>query len=298
MFHWTRAEKRDGFPQETLYVVPRKFLHRARANPALHGLAVSDAGHFPKARFHLRRRERGCEEHIFMLCTGGSGFVSLPDREVSLSAGCAITVPAGVPHEYGCEPNDPWSIYWMHILGDFAPLYIPHGQTGRRIEIPERTRALILPLFERMFSLLSRGTAESYLVTASAAAELILASVYLDNRPPYSPASGAGSHEIEDLIAWIQDHLHERITLDILCQRSPLSVSRISQLFREMTGHAPIEFIQHQRVQRACYYLDATSDPVARIAEQVGFEDQFYFSRVFRKITGLSPREYRKHRSG
>lgn len=298
MFHTGRAERRDGFPQETLYVVPRTLLHRARANPALHGLAVTDAGLFPNARFHLRRRESGCDEHIFMLCTAGSGFVYLPDRDVEVAPGCAITVPSGAPHEYGADRDDPWTIFWMHFVGDFVPVYVPHVQAGRGVEVSSERSDFAVQLFQRMFSLLSRGTAESYLITASAAAELILSSIYLDNRSIFDCTNGAGSQEVEELIAYIQDHLRERITLDDLCSRSHLSVSRISQLFREMTGHAPIDFIQHQRIQRACYYLDATTDSIGQIAEQIGFEDQFYFSRVFRKITGMPPRQYRKRRGG
>ncbi len=297
MFNIDRPERRDGFPQETLYVVPRKLLHRARANPALHGLTVTDAGMFPNARFHLRRRESGCDEHIFIMCTEGTGFVSLPDRDVELVPGCAVTVPSGAPHEYGADRDNPWTIYWMHVVGDFVPVYIPHLQSGRAVEVPPECDDFVILLFQRIFSLLSRGTAESYLTTASAAAELILSSIYLGNRSSSDRTHAAGSHEVEDLIAYIQDHLEERITLEHLCSRSHLSVSRISQLFREMTGHAPIEFVQHQRVQRACYYLDATTEPIGYIAEQVGFEDQFYFSRVFRKVTGMPPREYRKSRS-
>lgn len=289
-----RAEKRDGFPQETLYVLPRNHLRRVRANPALHGLTVTDAGKFPRARLHLRRRENGCDEHVFMLCVHGAGFVSVPDVEVEVHSGEAITVPAGVPHEYGSRPDNPWTIYWMHVTGDFVPVYVPRSDTARTVSVPEAKISFLVSLFENLFSVLSRGTSEPYLLTATSAAELILGTVYLDNQGQAGVIAGGGAQEIENLISFIQDHLSERITLDILKSRSHLSVSRISQLFREMTGHAPIEFIQHQRVQRACYYLDATNDSVGQIASTVGFEDQFYFSRVFRRVTGVSPREYRK----
>lgn len=289
-----RAEKRDGFPQETLYVLPRQQLRRARANPALHGLTVTDAGRFPRARRHLRRRENGCDENIFILCFEGTGFVSVQDSRVELRTGDALTVPAGAPHEYGSLPDDPWTIYWMHITGDFVPVYIPREDMGRKTHVVDSRVSFVVSLFDHLFSLLSRGTSESYLLTATSTAELILGSIYLDNHEKATGPGARGAREIEGLISYIQEHLDETITLDVLKSRSHLSVSRISQLFRDLTRHAPMEFVQHQRIQRACYYLDATDDPVGQIASMVGFDDQFYFSRVFRRITGISPREYRK----
>jgi AraC-like DNA-binding protein len=289
-----RQEKRHGFPHEKLLVVPRSRMVEFRANPVLHALVVTDAGHFPNARGHLRKRPAGCDEHILILCTEGSGFIRIRDRELEVVAGTVTTIPAGAGHSYGAQSGDPWTIYWMHVVGDFVPTYIPHTMSGRVIPVSEDRIAETLPLFDRILNALSRGAGESNLLTASSAAMLVLAGIYRDDYPVAGAAGGPGAREVEQLITYVQEHLNQRITLADLTDRTYLSVSRITQLFQEITGYAPIEFVQHQRIQRACYYLDATEEPVARIAETVGFTDQFYFSRVFRKVIGCSPRQYRQ----
>jgi AraC family transcriptional regulator of arabinose operon len=296
MGNLTRPEKRDGFLHEKLYVVPRPLLGRLCSNPALHGLSVTDAGCFPQARYHLRQRPTGCGEHIFIYCTDGSGFILIGDHEFILQAGQAATIPGGVPHQYGASRQDPWTIYWFHVVGDFVPIYVPHALLGKPVAVSQESKADLIALFDRIFTSLSRDNTEPHMLTAGASAALILLSVYRHDRPLPEAKGGPGIREVEDLVAYIQDHLKERITLNMLCGRSYLSMSRLTQLFREVTGHAPIEFVLHQRVQRACYYLDSTPDPISRIAEHVGFDDQFYFSRVFRKIVGMSPRQYRQRR--
>lgn len=293
-----RREKRHGFPHEKLLVIPRGTLKELRVNPVLRALTVTDAGHFPEARRHLRKRPLGCDEHIFILCTAGSGFMRIGDRELEIGAGDAATIPSGSSHSYGASPTDPWTIYWMHVVGDFLPTYVPHTLTGRVVNVPENTVEAGVALFERILTLLSRGAAEPQLLTASSAAMLILSNVYHDVYRSLDTVGGPGAREVEDLIAYVQDHLSDQITLSKLSERTYLSVSRITQLFRDITGYAPIEFVQHQRVQRACYYLDATDEPIGRIAETLGFSDQFYFSRVFRKVTGRSPRQYRQRGTG
>jgi transcriptional regulator GlxA family with amidase domain len=65
-------------------------------------------------------------------------------------------------------------------------------------------------------------------------------------------------------------------------------------LFKQQTGYAPIDFLIRQRIRKACQLLDTTDASVAAIAEKVGFEDPYYFSRCFHRIMGSSPRTYRQ----
>lgn len=292
-FASTKRERPHGFQGEVLYVVPRHRLAQFRANPVLGGLLVTDAGYFPAARSHRRRRLSGCGETIFLLCTEGSGNISTPERRFNLRSGEATALPAGLPHEYAADPNSPWTIYWFHVTGDFTPVYIPSALAGRPMAVSADRIDQTLPVFRQVFHHLSRGNTEHNLINASAAAAFILTQVFLDNDGEADTYHSVGHRALEDVLVYIQDHLEDPITLENLSERSRLSVSRLSQLFHQVTGYSPIQFVQHQRVQKACYYLESTNEPIGRIAELVGFEDQFYFSRLFHKITGVSPRGFR-----
>ncbi|WP_320128597.1 AraC family transcriptional regulator [uncultured Sphaerochaeta sp.] len=286
-------EKGEGFPKEKLFVVAKSSMESFAANPALRGFMITDAGYFPSARFHLRQRLKGSEQNIFIFCEKGKGFVSINEQVTKINAGQAITIPEKTAHMYGASKDDPWTIYWFHFTGDFAPTYVARALSGKGIQIPEKNQQVLIDLFSQIFIPLSHGITQRYLLTSSSAAALILSLAYEQEYLTTDTLNIPGVRVVEDLIAYTQNHLTENITLETFSQRSRYSPSRIIQLFKEVTGYSPILFVQHQRMQRACYYLDSTQEPVNRIAEYVGFSDQFYFSRVFKKIIGVSPREYR-----
>lgn len=73
-----------------------------------------------------------------------------------------------------------------------------------------------------------------------------------------------------------------------------LSESRFTHLFREATGRSLKEFIATMRIDRAKSLLTSTDMSVREIAEMIGYDDQNYFSRIFRRAIGLSPTDYRK----
>ena len=79
-----------------------------------------------------------------------------------------------------------------------------------------------------------------------------------------------------------------------LAAESCLSVSRFAHLFRDVTGKSVAEFVAAIRMERAKELLAGTDMSVREIGELVGYENQNYFSRCFRKVSGISPREYRR----
>jgi AraC-like DNA-binding protein len=92
----------------------------------------------------------------------------------------------------------------------------------------------------------------------------------------------------------MKSNLHGDLELDTLAELAHLSKFHFSKRYKEITGYAPIQHFIHLKMERACYLLDVSSRSVAEVAEAVGYDDAHYFSRLFKKVTGLSPREYRK----
>ena len=72
-----------------------------------------------------------------------------------------------------------------------------------------------------------------------------------------------------------------------------LSVSRLSHLFKTQMGMTPTQFLERERITRACRLLEVTGHSVGEVARAVGFADPFYFSNRFKKCTGQSPRAWR-----
>lgn len=81
--------------------------------------------------------------------------------------------------------------------------------------------------------------------------------------------------------------------LDIVAQKVCLSTSRIAHIFKDQIGMSIGEWRQEQRVNRAKLLLQTTNLNIADISRTIGFDDQLYFSRIFKKRIGLSPQKYR-----
>ena len=96
----------------------------------------------------------------------------------------------------------------------------------------------------------------------------------------------------------MQRHLHRRPSLEELAREAGLSIPYYSALFNRRTGFAPIQYFLRLKIQRACQLLDTTEMRVKEGADEIGCEDAFYFSRLFKKIMGHTPRAYRSIQKG
>ena len=94
--------------------------------------------------------------------------------------------------------------------------------------------------------------------------------------------------------AEIYDNISDPPSVDQLAEKNFLSTSRFLHLFKDVTGRSYKEYIAFIRIASARQYLLNTEMSVCDIAAAVGYDDQNYFSRVFKKIVGCSPTEYRR----
>jgi AraC-like DNA-binding protein len=96
----------------------------------------------------------------------------------------------------------------------------------------------------------------------------------------------------------MQQHLFDRITLQDLASHCGYSISQYSLLFKKKTSKSPVDYYNNLKIQNACQMLDFSDMNIKEISSKLNFEDQFYFSRVFRKIMAQCPMEYRKRKKG
>jgi AraC-like DNA-binding protein len=99
--------------------------------------------------------------------------------------------------------------------------------------------------------------------------------------------------KIMDAIEYIQMYLNQTLTIALLAKRANQREDYFSKVFLKHTGKRPIAFIHEKRIERAQYLLTTTDMPYAQIAEETGFENLPYFSKIFKKVTGMTPGTYR-----
>lgn len=102
------------------------------------------------------------------------------------------------------------------------------------------------------------------------------------------------SPPVKKAIICIEDDLTANLTLSTLAQRQNLSAGYLSGLFKKETGKTVTEFITEKRIAYAKHLLSTTNLQVQTVAQHCGIYDVHYFSKVFKKYTGTTPKEYRE----
>ena len=101
---------------------------------------------------------------------------------------------------------------------------------------------------------------------------------------------------IKQMKKYIIDHSHEDISLEFLSERFDLSTIYISKMFKEKLGMNYIDFLTECRIDKAKALIQTSEKSIKEIALEVGYRDPNYFSKVFKKLTEVSPMTYRKKR--
>ena len=105
------------------------------------------------------------------------------------------------------------------------------------------------------------------------------------------------SDTIYRVMDYIKSHFGSKITLEEIAASVYLSASHLSGLFRKETGQTISTYINHVRIEKSKQLLKTSETPIAQIGALCGFEDQSYFTRVFKQQTGLSPKKYRQNQA-
>jgi len=286
-------------PNRRMVVLPNPVVAGAARHPLLKGLHATDAGYFPKAARHCSERREGAKGAILILCRDGRGWVRLgkEGERVTVGPGDAVLIAAGVPHAYGAELVNAWTIQWVHFTGEEV------AQWWRWHALPREGGVLRLRAGEpeqldlgRVHEQLAAGYDERHLLAAAAALRWALANLV---RAASRAEGGEPTRKaVEAVEAWMGEHSGGAVTLAQLARMAGLSAPYFSVLFRERYGFPPMDYFLRLKIRRACNLLDTTAWPVGRVAAETGFDDALYFSRRFRGVMGMAPRAYRNAAKG
>lgn len=285
---------RDGFEGEKVIYIPEKILKDAKQRtPALFHLYITQIGYFPKAAHHYRERKTGCSENILIYCTWGKGYCILDNKQYEVNANQFILIPATDRYIcYWADESTPWSIYWFHYTSDqidainqslhittsFRPVSIPANENSIRI-------------WHTIYKTLEMGYSHENLISASFSLFYLIATFLFPERHVADKDSG---DIITKTIEEMRDNLQKKLTVEQIALKHRMSASHFSSLFRKATNMAPIDYFIHLKMQKACQLLYFGTNHVKEIALELGYDNPYYFSRLFKKHIGTSPKEYRQ----
>jgi AraC-like DNA-binding protein len=287
-------EKHEGFAGQRLVVVPRPILASSLQDPLLKQLLPTDAGYYPKAKGHTCVRERGCPEVIFIYCAEGTGWCELLGKTHAVTRNQLLVIPASTAHAYGAGKEKPWTIHWFHAVGTNVPHYQERlGVTGAKPVVPLGGDVQLFSLFEDVQEGLEHGFTLTRLIYAAHSLTHLMGLI-LRHKDEFYAGETNVRERIARSIEFMKGHLRENLRLSTLAALVNFSRSHYTTVFRRLTGYAPRSYLNHLRMQRAVELLNTTELSIKQISDQLGFSDQFYFSRAFRQMHNHSPSEHRR----
>jgi len=292
-WHHGRVERRDGFENQRLCVVPRPAVAEALARPVTRRLVVTDAGWFPHAEAHLRSRPAGADEAIVIVCVDGGGWVDVAGTRVRVTPSTAALIPPRVPHSYGADDDDPWTIWWCHVRGsDLADLWTAVGADAARPLVSLRAVDRITVLLDEIVTGLERDQSPARLLSVSGIAWRLMTQLAVDRKLPEQ------GEPLERAMRYLEERIDGGIRVSDLARLVGVSTSHLGALFRDATGGGVLAYHTGLKMARARKLLDTSDLHVAEVGREVGYADPFYFSRQFSRVHGMSPTDYRVHRKG
>ncbi|HMI05181.1 MAG TPA: AraC family transcriptional regulator [Pedobacter sp.] len=289
------SKRRDGFQGEKLISLPQGVLKDAlKRAPSLFQLFITHIGYFPKASAHYRERRKGCEDNILIYCLHGKGHFIIDNKKFEVTANQFIHVPATDKYmRYWADEEDPWTIYWIHFSGQ--DLYSFNNSLGISLlkgpqQIPFNQKAL--DIWETIYQSLEMGYSTENLCNASFCLYHFIATFNFIEKHILTEKK-EGGNMIDDTILNMKSNIDQKLTVEDMARTHSLSSSHFSSLFRKGTGMSPIDYFIHLKMQKACQLLYSYDAMIKTVAMDLGYDDQYYFSRIFKKYMGMSPEQYR-----
>jgi AraC family transcriptional regulator, arabinose operon regulatory protein len=282
---------REGFPGQRLVIVPPQIVRRSLERPITRDLCVTHIGHFSAARGHFVHRPRGTSRFILLFCLSGSGHCSLAGKQHPIRSGSMVILPPDKNHSYGADDRSPWSVFWAHFGGARAVDYAECLDTRLDQPVVEfRETAPLWSAYEDAFHHALHGFSDSSMLGMSTAlARLIgLARTMQVTRAQKTRGHTCGSSLLQTLERMRADPLSTR-PVAAWARDAGMSAVHFTSRVREHTGLAPGTYLIRLRLQVALELLQRGNHNVAEAARAAGYEDPFYFSRLFRRHMGMAP---------
>lgn len=232
----------------------------------------------------------GRVDYYLMYLYQGTLDILVNGRMTVISPGELVIFHPGTHIAYSKREGTPELIYyWAHFTGSgVGELLKSCGLEREELYEAGCTRE-VSEGFEKMFN---NFISHDSMFELDAAAQLVRLLVLIRRQLDGKTGDRRSYEKIRSSLRYIHTHYSSPITVGMLAQLEHLSPSRYSAVFKACTGLSPQAFIVNLRLERAEELMTQTDLSLKQIAQMAGYDDQLYFSRLFKEHRGLSPSAY------
>ncbi|WP_032093929.1 MULTISPECIES: arabinose operon transcriptional regulator AraC [Pasteurellaceae] len=251
-----------------------------------------------KALDFVINRPNGMKGYIINLTVKGKGTVFSGKQAFDCSEGDLLLFPPSAVHYYHrCRTANDWFHQWIYfrpraLWTDWLNWTDSVNHVGRLTVSDPQLYREIRRLFRRIEREYNSGGLFSEEMSMCLLEQLLITCFKLD------PANKQRMLDPRVLSTchFITDNLDKNHKIAEIAAHIHMSPSRLAHLFSRQIGNGMIKWREEQRMIKAQHLLHTSNAPIYHIARQLGYDDQLYFSRLFKRYTGLNPSAYRNSR--
>ena len=240
-------------------------------------------------------RPRGRRDFQLLYIASGKAHFHFDGKEQIVTAGHMVLYRPKEPQKYEYYGEDQTEVYWVHFTGgNVTNILRSYGITDDKKVFYCGSGLDYKNLFRSMINELQMCK-ENY----AEMLEMYLRQIFIMLKRYFTDSLKTdNAHVIEEIdkaTLYFNEHYSEEISIEEYAQNNHFSVSWFIRNFKHCTGSTPMQYILSKRIYNAEILLHDSTYNVTEIAEIVGYKNPLYFSRIFKKVKGLSPSEYRKN---
>ena len=240
---------------------------------------------YPNPRYRVSRTNN--DMFIFEYILSGSGYIEVNSEKFKVSTNDVYIIEPGQDHTYYSDPKNPFKKIWINFYSDiFKEIFNSFGLSGKTVFKNSET----LELFEQIQNLKKVSNFSDDLCYEIAPILFkILCKLAMNSSTLITVSKTAKLTK-----KYIDDNIYTNISIDDIADNLRLSKAHIIRDFTKNYGISPYNYIIEQKIALAKKMLVLHNMNITEISNQLGFEDTNYFSKFFKKKTGISPSQYRK----
>jgi AraC-like DNA-binding protein len=249
----------------------------------------------PSAYFFNFDSGRVLKEYQLLYITKGSGtLITKSGGTLKVRAGSVFVLYPDEWHTYQPDSNEGWDEYWMGIQGDMVANILEEGNLVSRARplLHIGVEKSVVELYQQILEIVKEEPSGYQQIAVGMAIHLI------GKLSAITRVRQFEGKEIESKIRQSMTIFRENtissISPESVADQLDVGYSWFRKMFKNYTGLSPTKYFQQMKMQRAKELLLTTEMPVKIIAQELGFESNFYFSRQFKESTGLSPSGFKK----
>lgn len=233
--------------------------------------------------------------HLIHFVVRGKGTLHINEHIFHVSAGDCFLIPAGKVSYYEASKTDPWCYAWANFLGINSQMYLYQLMSTSKDKYILHNLDIV-KYKELIFKIMSmKGNSTSKYLLSNSIFLQILAMLF--DEVKFSDNNLKKLSIIDEIKFYLDVNYTEKVKLKDLARKFGIHPNYLTRMFHTKYGISPKQYLTSLRLYRACKLLTTTDLSIAIIASSLGFDDQFIFSKIFKKEYDMSPSVYRKEKN-